>query len=780
MPCEKLYRLLCRPWKKRKSIRKLKFRQHSSGSMPSYETAVIAEAHGLVTDMLANGTLLPPNIVSGLRAVAALLDQPGYGHSMSNSTRIRNGPFVSLTEVYSDTEESPFTGERPDVLQKRFRRSLPLSLLRRMSTSTWTTTTSATGMPSLEPEPVRKRSTTMRQTPGISPGGSRSNSPSPGSPNFRDANVPITPKQSRSFSTCVPSSRGLLNTSKPFLRERQTLSNINVPEIMMTKSVKFQLDGPDSASADIDSSTYQDDRPTSADRHLSPAIRRINLTSDYESSESPSNSEYGENSALLDDSSGSACGIQEQPISEEENTELDTTGRKFRVNHSTTFDLDDLDRFDLLNRLYEWDYPIFDLYNSVGDKILSQVAYRIFSDTGLFDTFKITKQEFFNYFHSLELGYREKPYHNRIHASDVLHGVFYLSSQPIPGFGQLSANRPDSTSKSPNKTDADSNPHALPNLRMQYSNGSSDEDLYGILGCNLTPLELMALYTAAAMHDYDHPGRTNAFLVATGSPQAILYNDRSVLENHHSAEAWKLFHSKPEFNWLRNLEPAEFKRFRYLVIEAVLATDLKRHFEIIAEFNAKANDDDAPGMDWMNETDRLMALQMCIKLADINGPCKQKELHLQWTYRITEEFFEQGDDEASRGLPISPYMDRGNSQLARLQESFINHLVAPLCNAYAEAGLLPGRWKLEQEMLDSPDDATGQKNYTTGHEKSIAEENDPVDKMPVPRIESLLTEHLKSNHELWVAKVKEEERLKEELAEREAKAKLEDKLAKYS
>lgn len=24
----------------------------------------------------------------------------------------------------------------------------------------------------------------------------------------------------------------------------------------------------------------------------------------------------------------------------------------------------------------------------------------------------------------------------------------------------------------------------------------------------------MALYTAAAMHDYDHPGKTNAFLVA--------------------------------------------------------------------------------------------------------------------------------------------------------------------------------------------------------------------------------------------------------------------------
>jgi len=41
---------------------------------------------------------------------------------------------------------------------------------------------------------------------------------------------------------------------------------------------------------------------------------------------------------------------------------------------------------------------------------------------------------------------------------------------------------------------------------------------YGIVGINFQPLELMALYTAAAMHDYDHPGRTNAFLVSAASP----------------------------------------------------------------------------------------------------------------------------------------------------------------------------------------------------------------------------------------------------------------------
>ena len=49
------------------------------------------------------------------------------------------------------------------------------------------------------------------------------------------------------------------------------------------------------------------------------------------------------------------------------------------------------------------------------------------------------------------------------------------------------------------------------------------EDSYGIMGANFPALELMALYTAATMHDYDHPGRTNAFLVTTMAPQVLKY-----------------------------------------------------------------------------------------------------------------------------------------------------------------------------------------------------------------------------------------------------------------
>ena len=62
--------------------------------------------------------------------------------------------------------------------------------------------------------------------------------------------------------------------------------------------------------------------------------------------------------------------------------------------------------------------------------------------------------------------------------------------------------------------------------------------------------------------------------------KAICYNDRSVLENHHAAESWRLL-CKNENNFIETLDVAETKRFRYLIIESILATDLKQHFDIM-------------------------------------------------------------------------------------------------------------------------------------------------------------------------------------------------------
>jgi hypothetical protein len=194
----------------------------------------------------------------------------------------------------------------------------------------------------------------------------------------------------------------------------------------------------------------------------------------------------------------------------------------------------------------------------------------------------------------------------------------------------------------------------------------------------------MALFTAAAMHDYEHPGRTNAFLVATKDPKAVMYNDRSVLENHHAAASWRLL-GKPENDWIDCLDDAEYKRFRYIVIEAILATDLKRHYDFLSEISAKGSEK----LDWDNEQERLLVCQLCIKVADLSAPMRPGDVHKQWTDRLLEEFYQQGEEERKRGFPVSAYMDRTHPQVAKLQDSFIAHVVSPLADVMNQTRLLP-------------------------------------------------------------------------------------------
>jgi len=122
----------------------------------------------------------------------------------------------------------------------------------------------------------------------------------------------------------------------------------------------------------------------------------------------------------------------------------------------------------------------------------------------------------------------------------------------------------------------------------------------------------------------------------------------------------------------------------------------------------------------------------------------------------------KGDEEAALGMPISPYMDRNSPQLAKLQESFINHLVAPLCNAYGEAGLLPGEWDdtIDEEEMSSlslhhPCDAF---TVTDIDLESIPSEGSgtgtPVQNKSGRKVTCLQTQHLQENHEYWVNQIK--------------------------
>ena len=48
-------------------------------------------------------------------------------------------------------------------------------------------------------------------------------------------------------------------------------------------------------------------------------------------------------------------------------------------------------------------------------------------------------------------------------------------------------------------------------------------------------MDTLVLLLSGAAHDMDHPGSNNMFETKRVTELAVLYNDQSVLENHHVA-----------------------------------------------------------------------------------------------------------------------------------------------------------------------------------------------------------------------------------------------------
>lgn len=76
----------------------------------------------------------------------------------------------------------------------------------------------------------------------------------------------------------------------------------------------------------------------------------------------------------------------------------------------------------------EWNFDIFNLYQSTEGTPLYTVVYFVLKKYNLIDKFRINPQKLHSFLRKIETNYGNNPYHNSIHASDAVHVVNYLIS----------------------------------------------------------------------------------------------------------------------------------------------------------------------------------------------------------------------------------------------------------------------------------------------------------------------------------------------------------------
>ncbi|XP_056257689.1 cAMP-specific 3',5'-cyclic phosphodiesterase 4B isoform X5 [Seriola aureovittata] len=293
---------------------------------------------------------------------------------------------------------------------------------------------------------------------------------------------------------------------------------------------------------------------------------------------------------------------------------------------------------DELNDLNKWGLNIFRVAEFSNNRPLSCIMFAIFQERDLLKTFRIPVDTFVTYVMTLEDHYHANvAYHNSLHAADVTQSTHVLLSTPA-------------------------------------------------LDAVFTDLEILAALFAAAIHDVDHPGVSNQFLINTNSELALMYNDESVLENHHLAVGFKLLH-EDNCDIFQNLSKRQRQSLRKLVIDMVLATDMSKHMSLLADLKTMVETKKVTSSGVLlldHYTDRIQVLRNMVHCADLSNPTKPLAVYRQWTERIMEEFFRQGDKERERGMEISPMCDKHTASVEKSQVGFIDYIVHPLWETWGD------------------------------------------------------------------------------------------------
>jgi len=318
---------------------------------------------------------------------------------------------------------------------------------------------------------------------------------------------------------------------------------------------------------------------------------------------------------------------------------------------------------NVLNIDWEFDVVSFSQRADVENMPLVAIGNWIILKMGLNVHLDLDMNRVNNWLRCIEESYLDNPYHNHLHGADVMCNIYHWFRSKL--FVQ-----------------------------------------------NMSPLDMFTTLMAAAAHDVGHDAVNNRYHIVTRSRLGTRFNDSSPLENYHTSLAFDLLY-KPDNNWLDLLQHDVQCCFRSLMIELILATDGNQHQQHQANIIALVNCvqlptsiDDDPIMlravkIWKDQLtvepkeeeqsrvvgepcEKLMVLKAALHIADIANPAKPNPICVYWAMKVTQEFFEQGDKERIRGLPVSPLCDRETSMIEDGQKGFIKFVVMPIFEPWAK------------------------------------------------------------------------------------------------
>lgn len=271
-----------------------------------------------------------------------------------------------------------------------------------------------------------------------------------------------------------------------------------------------------------------------------------------------------------------------------------------------------------------WNFNSFTFDALCCGRSLTELLLHLFDYYNLYQIFQLDIIKVLKCFRLLEFGYHStNPYHNSVHAADVTQAMHcFIQEQKIRR--------------------------------------------------HMTDLEILSSIMAAVCHDLDHPGVNQSFLVATKNPLAGLYQNNSVLENHHWRFALCIFKESKLFD---HLEAPMLEDMKQQLKQLILATDIARQNDYLKRFKALTNSNK---FSMSNTDDRALVLQMALKCADLGNPCRPWLISRVWSNLICDEFYRMGQIERRLGVPLTPICQREKTSIAGIQTDFFRFIVLPL------------------------------------------------------------------------------------------------------